>query len=119
MVGSRPIRVLTETFADAVHLRNDLFSYQRGGGGGGRAVHCVLVVERFLGCDTQKAAEITNDLLTRACTSSSTRPSPSCPCCSWSTRCRRTSRRRCCATRGACRTGSRVGTSGTCAPTAT
>lgn len=26
---SRPLRVLMETFSDAVHLRNDLFSYQR------------------------------------------------------------------------------------------
>ncbi|MEV4067009.1 terpene synthase family protein [Nonomuraea dietziae] len=64
VVGSRPIRVLTETFADAVHLRNDLFSYQREVEEEGELSNCVLVVERFLGCDTQKAAEITNDLLT-------------------------------------------------------
>lgn len=29
VAGSRPLRVLKETFSDAVHLRNDLFSYQR------------------------------------------------------------------------------------------
>jgi len=29
LAATRPVRVLKETFADAVHLRNDLFSYQR------------------------------------------------------------------------------------------
>ncbi|MBP2704321.1 germacradienol/geosmin synthase [Microbispora sp. RL4-1S] len=64
LAGSRPIRVLTESFADAVHLRNDLFSYQREVGQEGELSNCVLVCERFLKCDTARAVEVTNDLLT-------------------------------------------------------
>ena len=29
IAAARPMRVLKDTFADGVHLRNDLFSYQR------------------------------------------------------------------------------------------
>lgn len=61
---TRPMRVLKDTFSDGVHLRNDLFSYQREVEREGENANCVLVVERFFGVDTQKAAEITNDLLT-------------------------------------------------------
>ncbi|QDY75281.1 terpene synthase family protein [Streptomyces qinzhouensis] len=61
---SRPLRVLTETFADAVHLRNDLFSYQREVEDEGELSNGVLVLETFLGCTTQEAAETVNDLLT-------------------------------------------------------
>ncbi|GAB3137985.1 germacradienol/geosmin synthase [Microbispora hainanensis] len=64
LAGSRPIRVLTESFADAVHLRNDLFSYEREVRQEGELSNCVLVCERFFGCDTARAVEITNDLLT-------------------------------------------------------
>lgn len=64
LTGTRPIRVLTESFADAVHLRNDLFSYEREVGEEGELSNCVLVCERFFGCDTARAVEITNDLLT-------------------------------------------------------
>ncbi|MEU6426582.1 germacradienol/geosmin synthase [Microbispora sp. NPDC046973] len=64
LADSRPIRVLTESFADAVHLRNDLFSYQREVLQEGELSNCVLVCERFFGCDTDRAVEITNDLLT-------------------------------------------------------
>ena len=64
LAGTRPIRVLTETFADAVHLRNDLFSYEREVGEEGELSNCVLVCERFFGCDTARAVELTNDLLT-------------------------------------------------------
>jgi germacradienol/geosmin synthase len=60
---SRPLQVLRDTFADAVHLRNDLFSYQREVQQEGELSNCVLVLERFLGVDTQRAAELTNDLL--------------------------------------------------------
>ena len=60
----RPMRVLCDTFADSVHLRNDLFSYQREVGGEGELANSVLVFERFLGCDIQAAAELVNDLLT-------------------------------------------------------
>lgn len=61
---SRPLRVLTETFADAVHLRNDLFSYEREVRREGELSNCVLVCERFFGCETERAVELTNDLLT-------------------------------------------------------
>ncbi|WP_084956885.1 terpene synthase family protein [Thermoactinospora rubra] len=64
LAGTRPLRVLTESFADAVHLRNDLFSYHREVAEEGELSNCVLVCERFFGCDTQRAAELTNDLLT-------------------------------------------------------
>ncbi|MEW9529271.1 germacradienol/geosmin synthase [Microbispora sp. NPDC049125] len=64
VAGTRPIRVLTESFADAVHLRNDLFSYQREVEQEGELSNCVLVAERFFGSDTRRAVEITNDLLT-------------------------------------------------------
>ncbi|WP_433591362.1 terpene synthase family protein [Nocardia sp. CA-145437] len=60
----RPLRVLCETFSDAVHLRNDLFSYEREVRVEGENANMVLVLERFLGLPTQAAAELTNDVLT-------------------------------------------------------
>jgi germacradienol/geosmin synthase len=64
IAATRPMRVLKDTFSDAVHLRNDIFSYQRETEDEGEINNGVLVVERFLDCDTQRAADITNDLLT-------------------------------------------------------
>ncbi|MEV6047972.1 terpene synthase family protein [Streptomyces xanthochromogenes] len=64
VAGSRPLRVLTDAFSDAVHLRNDLFSYQREVEDEGELSNGVLVLETFLGCTTQQAAEAVNDLLT-------------------------------------------------------
>lgn len=64
VAASRPLRVLKDTFSDAVHLRNDLFSYQREVEQEGENSNCVLVLERFLGCDPQTAANHTNQLLT-------------------------------------------------------
>ncbi|MFC1419518.1 terpene synthase family protein [Streptacidiphilus cavernicola] len=64
IAASRPMQVLKDTFADGVHLRNDLFSYQREVEDEGELANCVLVLEQFLGCSTQQAAELTNDLLT-------------------------------------------------------
>lgn len=61
---SRPMRVLRDTFADGVHLRNDLFSYQRETESEGELANAVLVLERFLGCGPQQAADAVNDLLT-------------------------------------------------------
>jgi len=63
IAATRPIRVLRDTFADAVHLRNDIFSYQRETQQEGELANCILVLERFFGYDTQRAAEVTNDLL--------------------------------------------------------
>ncbi|MFI9154047.1 germacradienol/geosmin synthase Cyc2 [Streptomyces sp. NPDC053367] len=64
VAGSRPLRVLTETFSDAVHLRNDLFSYQREVEEEGENSNGVLVLETFFGCTTQEAADTVNDVLT-------------------------------------------------------
>ncbi|QRN94392.1 germacradienol/geosmin synthase [Archangium violaceum] len=61
---SRPMRVLKDTFSDGVHLRNDLFSYEREILEEGELSNCVLVLERFLDVDTQRAANLTNDILT-------------------------------------------------------
>jgi germacradienol/geosmin synthase len=64
VAGSRPLRVLKETFSDAVHLRNDLFSYQREVEDEGENSNGVLVLETFFGCTTQEAADTVNDILT-------------------------------------------------------
>ncbi|MEV8376205.1 germacradienol/geosmin synthase [Kribbella sp. NPDC056861] len=64
IAGSRAMQVLSDTFSDAVHLRNDLFSYQREVETEGEVNNGVLVVERFLGCTPQEAADTVNDILT-------------------------------------------------------
>ncbi len=64
LARTRPLEVLRDTFADAVHLRNDLFSYEREVRSEGENANAVLVVERFIGCETQRAANLVNDLLT-------------------------------------------------------
>ncbi len=64
IAATRPVQVLSDTFADAVHLRNDLFSYQREVQEEGENSNAVLVFERFLDCSTQQAAERVNELLT-------------------------------------------------------
>ncbi|MFF2848348.1 germacradienol/geosmin synthase [Streptomyces sp. NPDC058001] len=61
---TRPLRVLMETFSDGVHLRNDLFSYQREVEEEGELSNGVLVLETFFGCGTQEAADAVNDILT-------------------------------------------------------
>ncbi|WP_035805248.1 terpene synthase family protein [Kitasatospora mediocidica] len=61
---SRPLRVLRETFSDGVHLRNDLFSYERETRDEGELSNGVLVLEKFLDYSTQQAADAVNDMLT-------------------------------------------------------
>ncbi|MFA7764308.1 terpene synthase family protein [Streptomyces sp. NRRL S-448] len=61
---ARPLAVLRDAFADAVHIRNDIFSYQREVADEGELSNAILVLETFLGCTTQEAAEASNDLLT-------------------------------------------------------
>ncbi|HEU0317054.1 MAG TPA: germacradienol/geosmin synthase, partial [Solirubrobacteraceae bacterium] len=61
--NTRPLRVLKDTFADGVHLRNDLFSYEREVGDEGELANCVLVLEHFLGVGTQPAVDLTNEIL--------------------------------------------------------
>jgi germacradienol/geosmin synthase len=63
IAATRPMRVLKDTFADGVHLRNDLFSYQREVEDEGENANCVLVLERFLKVSTQEAANLTNEML--------------------------------------------------------
>jgi germacradienol/geosmin synthase len=64
LARTRQILVLADTFADAVHLRNDLFSYQREVHEEGENSNAVLVFEKFLGIPVQAAADLVNDLLT-------------------------------------------------------
>ncbi len=64
VAASRPLRVLRDAFSDGVHLCNDLFSYQREIEEEGELSNGVLVLERFLDCTTQEAADAVNDLLT-------------------------------------------------------
>jgi germacradienol/geosmin synthase len=64
IAATRPMEVLRDTFADGVHLRNDLFSYEREVQQEGELSNGVLVFEKFLGCTTQEAADAVNDLLT-------------------------------------------------------
>ncbi|MFI9626003.1 germacradienol/geosmin synthase [Streptomyces sp. NPDC052042] len=64
VAGERALRVLRDAFSDGVHLRNDLFSYQREVEDEGENSNGVLVLEHFLGCSTQEAADAVNDLLT-------------------------------------------------------
>jgi germacradienol/geosmin synthase len=63
IAGSRPMRVLKDTFSDAVHLRNDLFSYQREVEEEGENANCVLVFEKFFGLGTQAAADLVSEVL--------------------------------------------------------
>ncbi|MEU9759154.1 terpene synthase family protein [Streptomyces sp. NPDC047987] len=64
VADERALRVLRDAFSDGVHLRNDLFSYQREVEDEGENSNGVLVLEHFLGCSTQEAADAVNDLLT-------------------------------------------------------
>ncbi|NVJ23349.1 MULTISPECIES: family 2 encapsulin nanocompartment cargo protein terpene cyclase [Myxococcus] len=64
IAASRAMLVLKHSFADAVHLRNDLFSYEREILEEGELSNGVLVMERFLDIDPQSAANLVNDVLT-------------------------------------------------------
>ncbi len=62
--AQRPVRVLCDTFSDGVHLRNDLFSYEREVRVEGENANMVLVLEHFLHLPTQAAADLVNDIIT-------------------------------------------------------
>ncbi|WP_324192306.1 terpene synthase family protein [Nocardia brasiliensis] len=64
LATTRPLEVLRDTFADAVHLRNDIFSYEREVRQEGENANGILVVEQFFGYETQQSAEVVNNLLT-------------------------------------------------------
>jgi germacradienol/geosmin synthase len=57
-----PMRALALTFADIGPLRNDIFSYEKETDREGDINNGVLVVQRFLGCSLQHAADVLNDL---------------------------------------------------------
>ena len=61
---TRPMRVLSDTFSDSIHFRNDIFSYQREVEQEGELDNGVLVFQVFLDCPPQEAADRLNDLLT-------------------------------------------------------
>ncbi|MQA26426.1 MAG: germacradienol/geosmin synthase [Micromonosporaceae bacterium] len=64
VAGTRPLRVLKDAFSDAVHLRNDIFSYQRETEQEGEVNNGVLVLERFFALTPQQAAGLANEVLT-------------------------------------------------------
>ncbi|MFK0730093.1 MAG: germacradienol/geosmin synthase [Gloeotrichia echinulata HAB0833] len=59
----RPIRVLNDTYADSVGLRNDIISYQNDIDDG-KVNNCVVVAEHFLNGTLQEAVNFVNDLVT-------------------------------------------------------
>lgn len=61
---SRPIRVVTETFADWLHLSNDIISYQKDVENEGVTNNGVHVFQEFLNIDLQQAVDTVNDLTT-------------------------------------------------------
>ncbi|HWG27844.1 MAG TPA: germacradienol/geosmin synthase [Actinospica sp.] len=61
---SRAMRVLSDSFADSIHFRNDIFSYQREVEQEGELDNGVLVFQLFLDVSPQEAADRLNDLLT-------------------------------------------------------
>jgi len=62
--NTRPMRILSDTFSDAIHFRNDIFSYQREVEQEGELDNGVLVLQTFLDVTPQEAADRLNDLLT-------------------------------------------------------
>lgn len=67
--STRPLRVIREAFGDGVALRNDIFidQYAREAGSAhqtARKANGVMVIERFLSCDSQRAVDVVNELAT-------------------------------------------------------
>ena len=110
----RSMEVLSDTFSDAVHLRNDLFSYQREVREEGENSNAVLVFEKFFDLPTQDAAELVNDLLTSRLQQFEHTALVDVPAVLLEHgRSRHTSRCASACTSRACRTGRRAGTNGT------
>jgi germacradienol/geosmin synthase len=61
---TRPMRGLENSAADYACLTNDVFSYQKEIQFEGELNNGVLVVQRFLDLDVQRAVEVVNDLMT-------------------------------------------------------
>ena len=62
--ATRPMRNLANSAADYGSLTNDIFSYRKEIEFEGELHNGVLVVQRFLDCDPQRAIDIVNDLMT-------------------------------------------------------
>lgn len=62
LVAARPVRQLRATFADAVALRNDVWSYRKEVVAGEAPSNAVAVLQAFLGCDPFTAARLVGDL---------------------------------------------------------
>lgn len=62
IAATRPMRVLKDTFADGINLRNDIISYQKEVLAG--ETNGLMVVEQFLDCNLQRAVDVVNDLAT-------------------------------------------------------
>ncbi len=63
LLDERPLNVLTAAFADSQGLQNDIISYDIDMAEG-KVNNGVTVLEHFLRCDTQRAVELLNDLVT-------------------------------------------------------
>lgn len=61
---TQPMRVFKDAFLDGVHLRRDIFSYQRDTDDRRMLNNCVHAVEKFFDCNSQEAAGLVNNLLT-------------------------------------------------------
>ncbi|MBK8266469.1 MAG: hypothetical protein IPK80_34725 [Nannocystis sp.] len=68
LAATRPLRVAREAFGDGVALRNDIFIFH--GGHASKSTHAtsapngVSVIQRFLGCEPQRAVDVVNELAT-------------------------------------------------------
>src|SRR5690606_1174946 len=60
---TRPLQVITDAFADAAGMHNDVYSYQREVEEEGELDNGVLVMDTFFGCGPQRAAEIMRDVV--------------------------------------------------------
>ncbi|MDA2814738.1 hypothetical protein O4J56_29105 [Nocardiopsis sp. RSe5-2] len=60
---TRPLRVITDAFADSAGMHNDVYSYQREVEEEGELDNGVLVMDTFLECGPQRAAEVMRDVV--------------------------------------------------------
>ena len=102
-----------------VHLRNDLFSYQREVEDEGELSNGVLVLRRSSAAPPRRPPTPSTTCSPRGCSSSRTPRSPSCRRCFAEHGLDPQAGAACSPTSRACRTGSPAATSGTCAPAAT
>ncbi|MFG2917498.1 germacradienol/geosmin synthase [Kitasatospora sp. NPDC048298] len=63
LLDERPLKLLNAVFADSQGLQNDIISYEIDLAEG-KVNNGVTVVEHFLGCTTERAVEVVDDLVT-------------------------------------------------------